>query len=764
MDSLYTYTRLPTDYHIRILQVRPSLDPSSPLQCDLLESDLDRDDGGYEALSYTWGVHVFSDRIYIGGSGIGIIHVTSHLAAALRHFRLPLRPRRIWADAVCIDQADDGEKSAQIPLMSRIYRCASRVLVWLGVSVSGEAAARSINFHGRLLQSQPRGLNAAQEASLHGALGELLGHSWFKRRWIIQEVVLNQDINLFCGAADVSWLCLLTTIDHMGRSLPVDIREATDSLMTMFNLWKYKVLRDSRQGGCGILPLMVSFDQFDCFDSRDRIYAIAALADDTMISSRPLDGRTGIIQISTDYKITTEEVYTNFAASAILSGHLTWLLRQAVARRAPRARVLPPWAPDWRNAISRHPLHDHHNATIVQFLWDTKSQFSTLEVSVNFYDRWQNVYRSASSEDEFLPRGASQVAVELDLEDLNKNGSSEDEEHFSQRDRVRSAMEKLGWSALATEKFAPLMVEWKSEAFPSTRRESSVISWIRKTCGSLWAHVLKSIESNDYLVDHFGIDDTDSIADIKLDHEQNRWLSYTLVDIFGDRWSTSSQAGYNSKETAQYPFMERCPWDDPWGEDPATDLCYAEKRRGSKQKRCAVHIIERLLENLPCDEDELSPLLRAISEVMVSRRVFAGGGVIMTRENYKLFEISLGIGPEELRVEDHLVSPVAEQTASELQAQAPGFSLEPLTYILRDGCKDYPGCQGRKSNLYGARHVYRFVGECRVRLNTLKLETGGVSFWNSSDVTRDTMVGRYDRTIFIPSHLRRDEPIYLRFD
>lgn len=780
MADRYVYTNLPSDHHIRILEVQPSLDPSSPLHCDLIHSDLNKDGDGYETLSYTWGAHVFSETIVIGSSDV--IHVTAHLAAALRHFRLPLRPRRIWADAICINQTDAAEKGTQIPLMSRIYRCASRVLVWLGVgdeAGSESAAVRSINFHGRLLQSQqPRGLDARQKSLLNAALVRFLGLAWFRRRWIIQEVVLNHDINLFCGSAEVSWLCLLTTIDYLGRALPDEIRETADSLMTMFNLWKYKVLRDSKQGRCGILPLMISFDQFNCFDSRDRIFAIAALADDTLISSRAVKGSPRIIQISTDYSLSTEEVYVNFAASAISSGHLTWLLRQAVARNSPRARSLPPWAPDWRNPICRRPLHSHHNVTMAEFSGDAKSRFSTLKVLVDFYDRWQNVYRSASSNDEFLPRGASQV-VEVGLSEANGDrGSAEEpeeqeQEHFSQRDRVRSAMDKLGWRALSTQEFVPLAVVWKSDAFPSTARESSVISWIRKTCASLWSHVMQSIENNDYLVDHFGLDDTDSVAEIKLDHEQYRWLSYSFIDILGDRWSTSSQGGYNSKETSRYPVMERCPWDDPWGEeDPASVLCYAETstRGPRKQRRCAVHIVERLLKDLPCEPDELSSLLRAISEVMGSRRMFAGAGVMMTRENYKLFEISLGVGNEDLREGDHIVSPVAEAaTPSQLQMEALGISRKPLTYTVRHHHSRAEQRLGSKPTPVGAYYsryrpdLYRFVGECRVRLNTLKLEVGA-AFWNSSDVTRDTVAGRYDRTVFIPSLLRHDEWIYIRFD
>jgi hypothetical protein len=52
---------------------------------------------------------------------------------ALQNLWLEEDPRTLWVDAVCIDQADDEERSEQVQMMSRIYKNASRVLVWLGL-------------------------------------------------------------------------------------------------------------------------------------------------------------------------------------------------------------------------------------------------------------------------------------------------------------------------------------------------------------------------------------------------------------------------------------------------------------------------------------------------------------------------------------------------------------------------------------------------------------------------------------------------------
>ena len=49
-----------------------------------------------------------------------------------------------WADAICINQKDLEEKSAQIPLMANIYWNASQVLAYLGEDPDGLAFSPSL--------------------------------------------------------------------------------------------------------------------------------------------------------------------------------------------------------------------------------------------------------------------------------------------------------------------------------------------------------------------------------------------------------------------------------------------------------------------------------------------------------------------------------------------------------------------------------------------------------------------------------------------
>ena len=114
---------------IRIIELLPpvSSDPRA-LHCNLLTAKLS-DRPSYEALSYAWGEAVFPETLQLPG---GSRAITANLAAALRELRLLDRSRRLWVDAVCINQSDNSEKGHQVALMAQIFGNAGQVLGWLG--------------------------------------------------------------------------------------------------------------------------------------------------------------------------------------------------------------------------------------------------------------------------------------------------------------------------------------------------------------------------------------------------------------------------------------------------------------------------------------------------------------------------------------------------------------------------------------------------------------------------------------------------------
>ncbi|KXJ90047.1 heterokaryon incompatibility protein-domain-containing protein [Microdochium bolleyi] len=143
MAMLLPYGSLDSERsQIRLLKVEPTLasppeDPldtaffdETPVRCSIEVVSLD-DNPDFIALSYVWGDANQMAPIEIDGIEVS---VTINLRRALVLHSSRQHKHRIWADAVCINQANLGEKSSQIGLMSRIYKQAVSVFCWLGLA------------------------------------------------------------------------------------------------------------------------------------------------------------------------------------------------------------------------------------------------------------------------------------------------------------------------------------------------------------------------------------------------------------------------------------------------------------------------------------------------------------------------------------------------------------------------------------------------------------------------------------------------------
>ena len=123
----YAFAELPHD-HFRLVTVLPG-HASEALQCSLDVYAL-TDHPQYEALSYAWGSTESLDAdVSINESRL---HITNELHKALLALRDAETSRTLWIDAICIDQKNISERNAQVAIMTKIYKAATRVIVWLG--------------------------------------------------------------------------------------------------------------------------------------------------------------------------------------------------------------------------------------------------------------------------------------------------------------------------------------------------------------------------------------------------------------------------------------------------------------------------------------------------------------------------------------------------------------------------------------------------------------------------------------------------------
>jgi Heterokaryon incompatibility protein (HET) len=105
--------------------------PESLLTADFTTTPLDKVTPPFIALSYTWGNEHDTVPIFIQNTEK---LVTRNLRDALVAVQSQLHVPKIylWADALCINQADVAERNREVQRMSEVYRSASLVLIWPG--------------------------------------------------------------------------------------------------------------------------------------------------------------------------------------------------------------------------------------------------------------------------------------------------------------------------------------------------------------------------------------------------------------------------------------------------------------------------------------------------------------------------------------------------------------------------------------------------------------------------------------------------------
>jgi len=257
----------PSSNEIRLLRFERSGSPDSDglLRLEIKHFSLDGCCPEYHALSYVWGS---PDKTWPVAINEGSMRVTQSLGTALRRFHADETVQWLWADALCINQADDEEKSAQVQKMRRIYHQARRVLSWLGLPGPGteqlmgdieREGMRLLDFgwnrhrevHDRgwgntphrtpthpnlLMSSHPAQWQAfksldgllksnqalfaqvAAELSLsqgsdgpfrYDAMQDFLHLPNWRRVWILQEFVVAQDLYLVCGQTKLKYTYFL---------------------------------------------------------------------------------------------------------------------------------------------------------------------------------------------------------------------------------------------------------------------------------------------------------------------------------------------------------------------------------------------------------------------------------------------------------------------------------------------------------------------------------------------------------------------------
>ena len=212
---------------LRLLLIHPA-GPEEPLQTELVPTTLEESAGAYDATSYTWGSPENPEQIACGNHKLWVQRNAFHMMLDLRRRH---EPRKVWIDAICINQCDLGERTAQVAIMHHIYRRAGDTWVWLGRpdehsstamtyaavldaqkfvrefsdcqygSIRSRFAEKSYFFDPLFNAS----LDAKRTEDLAVAIADFLNRPWFSRVWIQQEASLCQSVRVLCGSDIVNW-------------------------------------------------------------------------------------------------------------------------------------------------------------------------------------------------------------------------------------------------------------------------------------------------------------------------------------------------------------------------------------------------------------------------------------------------------------------------------------------------------------------------------------------------------------------------------
>jgi hypothetical protein len=386
MDN-YRYTPLQPG-EIRLVELFPG-QFDDPIVVELSHESLLRyGSPKYEALSYAWGGRENPRFIRIqdhqreiksetridmnigklekldlrsGQEATYSLAVTQNLEAALQHLRRIDVSRILWIDAICIDQGNAVERSAEVHRMGDIYNWAVRVIIWLGKNHTHTRSAVEIlrqigedvewdfdkrrpflrNKNNVQMLKQLRECYACSYTACEKAgIQDLLSRPWFSRLWIWQELCRARTAVVVCGDYEVNWNTLSISILCIHRQVRKAHIEHPDQWKD-FEQYTWQILgliEEARSinssGVANFYRLLKETEYTSCEDPRDRIYA--------QISMLPKPLRDKIIP---DYRKDASQVYANaFRQVSLFNGYLK-LLSQCGER--PSDKCLPSWVPNW---------------------------------------------------------------------------------------------------------------------------------------------------------------------------------------------------------------------------------------------------------------------------------------------------------------------------------------------------------------------------------------------------------------------------------
>jgi hypothetical protein len=322
MSTVYDFVPIDlqtSSTNIRLLGIVHD-DNDSLIRCKLRTVSL-RTLPHYTALSYVWGASTLTRDILLDNKPFT---VRENLWTFLQQARERQERSLFWIDAICINQADNQERTHQVSMMGWIYSCAALVVVWLGFSSSDmlglemAVSAYHSRYHDQYILFR-RWLDEHRQQ-----VSRLYLHEYWSRTWVIQEYVLAQKLVIWIGAQRLEsehiesiFSCIQGLmqvqewrIDDATRALgemsgkfdgefPVEESQTCDALLESpaMQLIEYRSRRHvetcmEEQSTISISSIVTLFGHTHCADPRDHVYALLSLCNERMVPDYSISAYT----------------------------------------------------------------------------------------------------------------------------------------------------------------------------------------------------------------------------------------------------------------------------------------------------------------------------------------------------------------------------------------------------------------------------------------------------------------------------------------
>jgi hypothetical protein len=314
------YRPLPHNF-IRLL-VLYSGKPKDPLRGNLITNRFhDKSfQQPYEALSYVWGDSARRKSVILNNEHFAI---NQNLHAALQHLRSQTSKPTLWIDAICINQADESERSRQVSLMGDIYTCAVQVVNWLGPSTPNTALGLKILaylFGDKDISSGPPWENY-KASFLCAGLQDILKRDYFERIWVVQENALASMITLQIGSATLTWHSGTATYKAICRIKfavispsweaaglrDIDVRPMLEILEQSMMVTRRKMEKPCRE----VTLLDQAFDMRyrRATDRRDMLFALRSMVPEEMRKNLVVDYDKPVDELYAEFYKEVEKAY-----------------------------------------------------------------------------------------------------------------------------------------------------------------------------------------------------------------------------------------------------------------------------------------------------------------------------------------------------------------------------------------------------------------------------------------------------------------------